>query len=135
MVFPARHLSIAVARPFSEVYAFASNPAHLPRWAAGLSSNIRQEEEDWVADSPMGQVRIRFAAPNPYGVLDHVVTLPTGAALQVPMRVLANNAGSEVIFTLFRLPDMSAEAFEADARLVMEDLERLKALLESEAQA
>jgi hypothetical protein len=46
------------------------------------------------------------------------------------MRVIANGTGSEVLFTLFRLPDMTAEAFARDAEWVERDLKALKALLE-----
>ena len=38
--------------------------------------------------------------------------------------------GSEVIFTLFRLPGMTDEAFARDAEWVERDLRALKALLE-----
>jgi hypothetical protein len=34
------------------------------------------------------------------------------------MRVIANGTGSEVLFTLFRLPDMTVEAFARDAEWV-----------------
>jgi len=47
------------------------------------------------------------------------------------MRVIANGTGSEVIFTLFRLPEMTAEDFARDAEWVERDLRALKALLES----
>ncbi len=47
------------------------------------------------------------------------------------MRVVANGAGSEIIFTLFRLPGISDEKFAADAEWVRRDLNTLKALLEA----
>jgi hypothetical protein len=46
------------------------------------------------------------------------------------MRVLANGSGSEVLFTLFRLPDMSDEQYAEDMQLVEHDLRALKDLLE-----
>jgi hypothetical protein len=47
------------------------------------------------------------------------------------MRVIANGAGSELIFTLFRLADMSDEKYAEDAEWVMRDLNALKQLLEA----
>ncbi len=47
------------------------------------------------------------------------------------MRVLSNSTGSEVIFTLFRLPDMSDEKYAEDMKLVEKDLRTLKVLLEN----
>ena len=47
------------------------------------------------------------------------------------MRVVPDGGGSEVVFTLRRLPGMSNEDFERDAGLVQADLTRLKQLLEA----
>ena len=46
------------------------------------------------------------------------------------MRVIPNNSGSEVIFTLFQLPDISDEKISEDAGLVESDLMSLKNVLE-----
>lgn len=46
------------------------------------------------------------------------------------MRVLSNGSGSEEIFTLFRLPDMSDEKYDEDAARVERDLKTLKNTLE-----
>ena len=49
-----------------------------------------------------------------------------------PMRVVPNGDGSEVMFNLRRLGDMSDEDFSRDAGLVQADLERLKRVLEAD---
>lgn len=126
-----RHLSISIARTPSDVYAFASDPARLPLWAEGLArSEVRREGQAWVAEAPFGKVRIRFAEPNAFGVLDHEVKLESGTRVHNPVRVVPNGDGSEFVFTLLRQPGMSDEQFEADAAAVEADLKRLKALLE-----
>ena len=61
---------------------------------------------------------------------DHDVTLPDGRTFTNPLRVLADGSGCEVVFTLRRQPDMTDEAFEADAAAIRTDLETLKRLLE-----
>ena len=130
-IFPeVRHVSVSIARPPAEVYAFAAEPLNLPRWARGLSGSIQEVNGEWVADSPMGRVRIRFAPPNAFGVLDHDVVLESGESFHNPMRVVANGEGSEVVFTLYRRPGMTAEELEGDARTIGEDLRTLKRLLE-----
>lgn len=127
---PAHFISVAIARAPAEVYAFAANPENLPKWAAGLSGSIKQDGGDWVADSPMGKVKVRFAEKNTLGVLDHEVTLPSGDKVYNPLRVQPNGTGSEVVFTLYRLPGVLPEDFQKDAGRVRQDLDRLKALLE-----
>ncbi len=126
-----RHISIAIQRAPQHVYEYASNPTNLPRWAHGLAGAIKQVGSEWVASSPMGAVRVRFAEPNDYGVLDHDVTLPSGVTVHNAMRVVPRSGGgSEVLFTLFRQSDVSGDEFEADASAVARDLRALKDLLE-----
>ncbi len=130
MTYRAEHISVAIDRPPATVYAFVADPVNLPRWAAGLSGSIEQIAGDWVADSPMGRVTIRFADANPYGVLDHAVTLPSGETVVNPMRVVPNGDGSEVLFTVFQRPGVSDQELAADVQAVRRDLDALKALLE-----
>jgi hypothetical protein len=79
----------------------------------------------------MGTVKVRFVAPNELGVLDHDVTLESGASVHNPMRVIARERErSEVLFTLFRRPGVSDAEFEADGQAVLRDLHALEELLE-----
>jgi hypothetical protein len=131
-LLPVRHITVSIERPAPEVYAFASDPQNLPRWAAGLSGgSIEQVGGQWVADSPMGRVTIVFASRNEFGVLDHDVTSPSCETFHNPMRVVPNDSGSELSFTLFHRAGMSEEEFERDAATVHDDLLRLKGILEA----
>lgn len=60
----------------------------------------------------------------------------TRSESRVPRRVFPNSAGSEAIFTLFRLPDMSDEKYDEkydeDARWVERGSKVLKEILERE---
>ena len=126
----SRHVSTVIAAAPDHVYAFAAEPENLPKWAAGLAeAEVKRDGDLLVVESPMGQVTVKFVPPNDFGVLDHDVTLPTGAVVTNPLRVLAHPEGSEVVFTLRQL-DMSDEDFERDAAMVVADLARLKAILE-----
>ncbi len=79
----------------------------------------------------MGRVVVSFAPLNAFGVLDHHVTLPSGMTVYNPVRVISNEAGSEVVFTLRRQPQMSDADFARDAGMVADDLARLRTLMES----
>jgi hypothetical protein len=126
----SRTLSVTIRCDPGKVYEFVTNPENLPKWAQGLGGSVRKQGPDWMVDTPQGPMKIRFADRNSFGVMDHYVTTPSGDEVHVPMRVLANGSGSEVIFTLFRLPDMSDEKYAEDMRLVERDLRALKDLLE-----
>jgi uncharacterized protein YndB with AHSA1/START domain len=125
-----RHLTVTIARPPDEVYRFVADPANLPRWASGLGGSIEQVGGEWIAASPMGKVKVRFAPPNELGVLDHDVVLESGATFHNPLRVVPNGDGSEVTFTLFRWPGTSDAEHAADAAAVERDLRALRDLLE-----
>ena len=127
----ARTVSIAIGRDWREVYDFVHRPENLPRWASGAAKSLRRNGDDWIAEAPEGRVRIRFTERNDFGVLDHHVIPATGAEIYIPVRVIANEAGAEVMLTLFRLPEMSDAIFARDAEWVARDLAALKALLES----
>ena len=130
MTYESRHISVLINRPADQVYEFASNPENLPKWAAGLSGSIKNVDGDWIAESPMGSVKVKFADKNKFGVLDHDVTLPSGKKVYNPMRVFPNNDGSELIFTLYRRRGMSDQMFADDAKIVKKDLEKLKSLFD-----
>ncbi|MER5208261.1 SRPBCC family protein [Streptomyces sp. NPDC002825] len=128
----SRHLSVLIDRTAADVYAYASDPAHLPAWAHGLGESIEKVGDQWVADSsPLGRVVVAFTPYNELGVLDHDVTLPSGETVHNPVRVIADGTASEVVFTLRRQPGTSDADFERDAATVTADLTRLKELLES----
>jgi hypothetical protein len=96
-----------------------------------LGKSIKKVQGEWVAETPDGPVKTRFSGRNQLGVLDHWVSPKPGLQIYIPMRVIQNGSGSELIFTLFRLPDMSDERFAADTEWVMRDLTSLKNLLEA----
>jgi hypothetical protein len=128
---PATTISVSIQRTAGDVYAFVSDPANLPQWAPGLCRSIVPLGDVWIAESPTGPVTVQFIERNAFGVLDHLVTLPSGDEVYVPMRVVTNGEASELLFTLFRREGMSDAEVEADVGAVKADLLRLKAILEA----
>ena len=131
----SRHVSVWIDAHAEDVYQFAADPHTWPRWAAGLAQGgLRQTSDGWVADSPMGRVTVEFAPPNQFGVLDHVVRLPSGDAVYNPMRVVpggVEEAPCEVVFAVRRRAGMTDEQFAADVEAVAADLGTLRDLLQA----
>jgi len=126
------HISIGIDRPVTEVYDFAADPRNLPAWAAGLAgAEVERDGDTWFTESSLGRVTITFAPRNDLGVLDHDVTLPPGHKVYNPLRVIRDDDGCEVIFTLRQRPGMTNEEFARDAEAVTRDLATLKALVET----
>ena len=82
----------------------------------------------------MGTVTVEFAPKNGFGVLDHVVRLPSGEAVYNPLRVIPGGVGAarcEVLFTVRRRDGMTDADFDSDVAAVAADLEALRGLLEN----
>jgi hypothetical protein len=131
-MYPSRTLSVQINRHPRDVYTFTSVPENFPRWASGLGKSLKRVNGEWIAETPQGPRKVRFTERNEFGILDHYISPAPGVELYIPMRVIPNGSGSELIFTLFRLPDRSEEQFAADADWVMRDLTALKTLLEAQ---
>ena len=132
----ARIIHRTIRRDWRAVYDFAARPENMPLWASGLAAGLVRDGDDWIADGgPVGNVRVRFAPQNDFGVIDHTVTLPNGLSVENALRVVPNGDGAEVMFTLLRQQDMDDAAFEKDAAHVARDLETLARLMEDKETA
>jgi uncharacterized protein YndB with AHSA1/START domain len=132
MTSRSEYVSEHIGRPVAEVYAFVTDASHLPRWAPGLGTSVEHNGGVWYVDTPGGRMRLDFAPANDLGVLDHYLTAASGEVVYVPMRVTADDDGSEVVLTVRRRPGMTDAEFRADADAVAADLAALKRLLEAD---
>jgi len=127
---PSRVFTVSIDCPPDKVSAFVLNPENLPKWAATFVKSVKNEGGKWVAQTAQGPAVFRFAERNSFGILDHHVEPAPGVDVYVPMRVVPNGSGSELTFTLFRMPGMTEERFANDAKMVESDLATLKNILE-----
>jgi uncharacterized protein YndB with AHSA1/START domain len=124
------HLAERIDRPAADVYAYVADPRHLPEWAPGLGEGVEQVDGEWFVRTGGGPVKVAFHPANDDGILDHVVTFPSGESFLNPLRVVPYGEGSEIVFSVRRAPGTSDEDFARDTGLVAADLARLKAILE-----
>lgn len=124
--------SVSIAREPGAVYDFVVDLKNLPKWATAFCRSIKKDGDQWVLQTPQGPMGMRITARNAFGILDHYVLPAPGIEIHVPMRVVPNGEGSEVLFTLFRRPEMTDAQFMEDQRLVRQDLNTLKQVLEGE---
>ena len=127
----ARTLSVSIRHEWQALYERIWHPEFFSKWAAGLAeSELRPEGDEYIADAADGPIRIRFTPYNQLGVMDHFVDTEDAGVVHVPLRVVANGDGAEVMLTLFRQPDMTDERYGADIKLINRDLKALKSLIE-----
>ena len=128
----AHTVSVSINKPFADVYEFAHQPANFALWAQGMGEDLRAGMGGiWLAETPNGPAEVHFTPHNEYGVLDHTLRLRTGR-IYVPMRLVKNDDGCELMLTVFRNDQMSDAQFSSDLDAVARDLNRLKSLLEDE---
>ena len=76
---------------------------------------------EWIAETPQGQAKVRITEKMHFGILNHYVRLLSSPNIDeevfVPMRVVQNGSGSEVIFTVFQLADMSEDKYAEDIKM------------------
>ena len=116
-----------------EVYEFVANPINLPQWAQELGTGVERAGGEWLVETAGGKVSLRFAEHNNFGVVDHTVRVKPGVEVYVPMRVIRNGGGSEVLLTLQQSGGMTDEEFARDIAQVVSDLATLKDILEKQS--
>ena len=129
-MLPSQTISLTISRNWVDLYETIWKPDYFPKWASGLvQSELEQEGNVWKASGPEGEIRVRFTDHNPFGVMDHFIDTGFGKEVYVPMRVVANEEGAEVMITVFRQPLMSDEKFARHVAWVTRDLQTLQTLL------
>jgi hypothetical protein len=129
-VSPAKNLGVSIDLDAQRAYDFLARPENFPQWASGLADSLRKVGGEWQAQTPEGPARVRFSERNQLGVLDHWVYLASGAEIYIPLRLIRNGDGCELVLTIFRRPGATDEQFAADGAWVMRDLNAAKKLLE-----
>lgn len=122
-------ITVTIDRPAGEVYDYVRDPGNLPEWS--FFEEVVERDGRSVATWEGTEHEVVMTERNDLGVVDHLVRLPSSEEVRVPMRVVDNARGAEVLFTLFQTPDMSDDRFATDADFVRQDLDRLRAILES----
>lgn len=126
----SRTVSVRISRPWHEVNEFLSNPENWNAWAHGLGKTIRPSQGRWIADTQEGTIEVRFTPKNTFGIVDHFVRRKSGAEIYVPMRLIHNGTGCELLFTLFREPGTPEDKYADDLEFVKRDLDELRTVLE-----
>ena len=128
----ARTLTLRIARPVEEVYAYLVNPANLAGWTA--VSNGRPQPElgplMWLFDAPLGTAMVQFTPVNPFFVLDYTVHAGSERAQVAHVRLIRNGLDTVLTHTVVQHPTVSDAAFASEGEWMWSDLLVLKSLME-----
>lgn len=126
-------IAITIDHPLDDTYRFLADPLNYALWAAVDGKSFRQlDSGDWAEDTTFGGLRhFRFTPANDFGVLDHAVFVPGEDPVWTPMRVTANQAGTDLAFTFYQRPGMDDAAFASAIEWITTDFMTLKTWLEA----
>jgi hypothetical protein len=129
-------VKVTIDRPFDEVARYVGDPSSAHEWATEFFAGPLKatKGDEFVATVPMmgGEVRYRQDADLDKGVID-IYLAPRGGNFgpPLPVRVLPNGGGADVLYTLAQFPGTSDQAWQAGLQSMARELENLKQLLES----
>jgi hypothetical protein len=131
-LYRSETVTISIDCPVQAVYEFLADPRNLPSWLADIGGTIQQvRDEQWVVETPAGPYTFRFCPRNRFGVLDFAVFRADRSVLEMPVRVVANQGGTELMLTIHRTPDKAEVVHASEVEWIRVDLATLKTLLEA----
>jgi hypothetical protein len=129
----AKVLSFGIDRPMPEVYDFLIRPRNFASWGfVGDAEMVAIADGEWQVETTVGPRILRFGQPNDAGILTYTSRLrPDTEPHPVPMRVMPNGEGTELMFVFYKRPQDSDEGWASTVEWVSADLLVLKSLLEA----
>lgn len=122
---------ITIDAPFEQVTSDLADPITHPEWATEFFSGQARttSEQEVLANVPRmgGEVHMKVDGDPTTGRID-IYLAPLGVPFgpPLPVRVLPNGDGVDVLFTLARTPDLTDTEWEAGLASMQRELENLK---------
>jgi hypothetical protein len=120
--------AVSIAAPPELVLDLLSNARSLPRWAPAFAQSVEPAGHDWLINPGAGQFSVRLVVSREHGVVD--ITRPGDPSRGARMRVLANEGGSEFVFTLIFPPGASDDAVVGQMIAVEAELSAVRDICE-----
>jgi hypothetical protein len=124
---------LAIDSPFERVVDFLSDAGNFPKWAAVQGEMTRLSELEWEAQTEFGERIVRFSPRNEFGVFDHAVYKPGDRPIRMPLQIIQNEDGCDLVFLFPRRPGVTDEQFASSVEWVTSDFMSLRSLLEAPA--
>jgi RNA recognition motif-containing protein len=130
--YRSKTLALTVACDATTVFNFVANPENLARWNRAFCRSLQRDGDGWRMETARGRVSLRFLRDDRAGILDQVISWPDGLEQLVPLRVIPNGAGSEVLMTVQQIPGLPDSDFQKQLSRADQGLRDLKRSLEEE---
>lgn len=125
MVVKSHVISITVNKKPDYVFQILLN------WPSKMCTDAKKGDDGWWSfTTPRGQAKMKFHENDLFRILDHEF-VDDEATWDVPMRVVPNDDGSEVIITLFKPASFSDELFSERMKEMEKMMESMKQIIEA----
>jgi hypothetical protein len=129
----AEVVSFPIARPLEKVYDFLLEPENFSRWAFVGDTAMRDlGNGEWSVETSVGPRILHFATRNDYFVLTHSSRPPGELAHTIPMRLLRNGDGAQLVYVFLQYEGLADAEWRSMIEWVTTDLGALKSYLEHE---
>lgn len=123
--------TVFVKCPVKKLFDFLANAENWPRYAIHNVLAVRPGNDGWwLMDTPRGPGRLRIRPDERTGVLDHELIDAGEGRWVVPARVVAVGESALLLMTFAKPGSMPDAMFQIGMKLLDEELETLKAILE-----
>jgi hypothetical protein len=123
--------SISIAAPPDIVLELLRDAQRLPDWAPAFARAVEPAGPDWLIDSGGSKLRIHVRVSPEFGTVD--LLRPEDPRRGARMRVLDNEDGSELLFTLVFPIGVDDEAIARQMATVEAELRTVRDLCEAHA--
>jgi hypothetical protein len=121
--------SISIAASPETTLELLSDAQRLPDWAPAFARAVEPAGPDWLIDSGGSQLRIHVRVSREYGTVD--LLRPEDPRRGARMRVLDNEDGSVLLFTLVFPIEVDDEAIAQQMATVEAELRTVRDLCEA----
>jgi hypothetical protein len=126
--------SIEIKTPLGQAFDYVANVCNLPAWTHAFKS-ARDLKAEMRTEKGAVEVDLLVTASREYGTIDWAITFPDGSEATAYSRLVDNGPASCVYSFVLTAPPMPLEqlegAIEQQSRILREELERLREVLET----
>jgi len=135
---PTRTLTVDIDAPLSSVMSELSDPTQHPSWATEFfdgDAEVDTNNEVRVCVPRLGGIcRMKVEVKAELGIIDiYLAPKVDDFGKPLPVRVIENDGGATVLWTLSQFPGLPDDAFTAGCASMQSELDKLKSKLEGQA--
>ena len=122
--------TITINVPNDVLFAFLSDPLHMPQWAGAFCSSVERSGDSWLAQTPLGKVKLACNSNQQSGIIDYEFKPALPIKIMLHSRVIADGSSSQLVLTHYQIPFTPEDFFEKQKKKVSEQLVSLKSFME-----